>query len=171
MILSPKDKSETFAQLSDRNIKVTDNYENSREQYIDSIKKQVMATLLVCGIILLISLIEIYLMLRSSFLSRIKEVGVLRAIGLKKKDIYKMFVGEVIALTTLTTLPAMVIMAYILNGISKVPMIGEQYLMNPAVFLISFAIVAVFNLVAGLLPVFSTMRNTPAEILARNDVN
>ena len=124
-----------------------------------------------CGIILLISLIEIYLMLRSSFLSRIKEVGVLRAIGLKKKDIYKMFVGEVIALTTLTTLPAMVIMAYILNGISKVPMIGEQYLMNPAVFLISFAIVAVFNLVAGLLPVFSTMRNTPAEILARNDVN
>lgn len=171
MVLSPKDKSATFDQLSSQNIKITDNYENSREQYIDSIKKQVMATLLVCGIILIISLIEIYLMLRSSFLSRIKEVGVLRAIGLKKKDIYKMFVGEIIALTTLTTLPAMALMAYILNGISKVPMIGEQYLMNPAVFLISFAIVAVFNLAAGLLPVFNTMRNTPAEILARNDVN
>lgn len=171
MVLSPKDKSATFEQLSSQNIKITDNYESSREQYIDSIKKQVMATLLVCGIILIISLIEIYLMLRSSFLSRIKEVGVLRAIGLKKKDIYKMFIGEIIALTTLTTLPAMAIMAYILNGISKVPMIGDQYLMNPLVFLISFAIVAVFNLLAGLLPVFNTMRNTPAEILARNDVN
>ena len=82
MVLSPKDKAAVFDQLSSQNIKITDNYESSREQYIDSIKKQVMATLLVCGIILLISLIEIYLMLRSSFLSRIKEVGVLRALGL-----------------------------------------------------------------------------------------
>ena len=38
-----------------------------------------------------ISLIEIFLMLRSSFLSRIKEIGVLRAIGVKKSDMrYKM---------------------------------------------------------------------------------
>ena len=48
--------------------------------------------------------------------------------------IYKMFVGEIIAMTTLTTIPGMAVMAYILNGISKIPMIGEQYLMNPLVF-------------------------------------
>ncbi len=171
IVLSPSDKEKTFAQLSAQNVKVTDNYENDRQQYVDSIRKQAMATVLVSGIILLISLIEIYLMLRSSFLSRIKEVGVLRAIGLKKKDIYKMFLGEILALTTLTTLPAMAVMAYILHGISKLPLIGSQYLMNPLVFLISFAIVAGFNLLAGLLPVFSTMRKTPAEILSRNDVN
>ena len=171
MVLSPSDKAETFEKVSAQNVKVIDNYENDRQQYIDGIRKQVVATVLVSGIILLISLIEIYLMLRSSFLSRIKEVGVLRAIGLKKKDIYKMFLGEIIALTTLTTLPAMAVMAYILNGISKVPLIGSQYLMNPLVFLISFAIVAGFNLAAGLLPVFNTMRKTPAEILSRNDVN
>lgn len=171
LVLSPKDKAATYEKLSAQNIKVVDNYASSRESYIDSIKKQVMATLLVCGIILIISLIEIYLMLRSSFLSRIKEVGVLRAIGLKKKDIYKMFAGEIIALTTLTTLPGMAVMAYILNGISKVPMIGDQFLMNPGVFLVSFAMVAVFNMLAGLSPVFHTMRSTPAEILARNDVN
>ena len=170
-MLSPSDKEKTFEQISAQNVKVTDNYENDRQQYIDTIRKQVVATVLVSGIILLISLIEIYLMLRSSFLSRIKEVGVLRAIGLKKKDIYKMFLGEIIALTTLTTLPAMAVMAYILNGMSKLPLIGSQYLMNPIVFLISFAIVAGFNLIAGLLPVFNTMRKTPAEILSRNDVN
>lgn len=171
IVLSPSDKEKTFEQISAQNVKVTDNYENDRQQYIDTIRKQVVATVLVSGIILLISLIEIYLMLRSSFLSRIKEVGVLRAIGLKKKDIYKMFLGEIIALTTLTTLPAMAVMAYILNGMSKLPLIGSQYLMNPIVFLISFAIVAGFNLIAGLLPVFNTMRKTPAEILSRNDVN
>lgn len=169
--LSPKDKQATFDRLSAEEVKVTDNYARDREDYIDGMMKQIMATILVSCVLLLISLIEMYLMLRSSFLSRIKEVGVLRAIGLKKKDIYKMFTGEIIAMTTLTTIPGMLLMGYILNGITKVPYLGEQYMMNPFVFFISFAIVFAFNLLAGLLPVFNTMRKTPAEILARNDVN
>ncbi len=171
LILSPSDKGAVYEKLSAKNVKVTDCYEDSRQNYIDSIMKQIMATILVSGIILLISLIEMYLMLRSSFLSRVKEVGVLRAIGLKKRDIYKMFMGEIIALTTLTTLPGMAVMAYILNGISKIPVIGGQYLMNPAVFLVSLGMIFAFNMLAGLLPVAGTMRKTPAEILSRNDVN
>lgn len=171
LTLSPKDKEATYENLKAQNVKVTDNYAADKDSYIDSIRKQIIATILVSGIILLISLLEMYLMLRSSFLSRIKEVGVLRAIGLKKKDIYKMFVGEIIAMTTLTTLPGMAVMAYILNEIAKIPYIGDQYLMNPLVFLISFGLVFGFNLMAGLLPVFNTMRKAPAAILARNDVN
>ena len=171
LVLSPSDKAAVYETLLEKNVKVTDNYAASRQEYINSIQRQIAATILVAGIILLISLIEMYLMLRSSFLSRVKEVGVLRAIGLKKRDIYKMFMGEIIAMTTLTTLPAMAVMGYILNGISKIPMIGGQYLMNPAVFLISLALVFCFNLLAGLLPAANTMRKTPAEILARNDVN
>lgn len=171
LVLSPSDKGAAYDALSAKNVKVTDNYAASRQDYIDSIMKQIVATILVSGIILLISLIEMYLMLRSSFLSRVKEVGVLRAIGLKKRDIYKMFMGEIIALTTLTTLPGMAVMAYILNGISKIPIIGGQYLMNPAVFLFSLALIFVFNMLAGLLPAAGTMRKTPAEILSRNDVN
>lgn len=171
LVLSPVDKAASLSELNMQNVKVTDNYEVDRQNYIDSMKTQIIATILVSVIILIISLIEMYLMLRSSFLSRIKEVGVLRAIGLKKRDIYKMFMGEIVAMTTLTTLPGMAVMAYILNGVSKVPMIGDQYLMNPLVFLASFALVFGFNLLAGLLPVFSTMRKTPAAILARNDVN
>lgn len=171
LVLSPSDKAAAFDALSAKNVKVTDNYAKNRADYIDSITKQILATILVSGLILLISLIEMYLILRSSFLSRVKEVGVLRAIGLKKRDIYKMFAGEIIALTTLTTLPAMAVMGYILSGISKIPIIGGQYLMNPAVFLLSLGLVFVFNMIAGLLPAAATMRKTPAEILSRNDVN
>ena len=92
----------------------------------------------------------------------------LRAVGLKKGDIYKMFSGEVIAITLLTALPGMLGMAYVLNAVSK--MMGS-YKMNIWIFLGSFALVLLFNLLAGLLPVYGTMRKTPAEILARNDVN
>ncbi len=174
LMLSPKSeeaKAALVQKLEAKNVKVYDCYADAKADYIEQMMRQILATILVSGVILLISLIEIYLMLRSSFLSRIKEVGVLRAIGLKKKDIYKMFAGEIIALTTLTTLPGMAVMAYILNGISKAPLIGSQFLMNPLIFLISFGLVFGFNLLAGLLPVAGTMRKTPAEILARNDVN
>ena len=57
------------------------------------------------GIIILVALIELFLMLRSSFLSRIKEVGTMRAIGLKKRDIYKMFIGEIAVITAITAIP------------------------------------------------------------------
>ena len=35
---------------------------------------------------------------------------------------------------------------------------------------ISFGMLLVFNLLTGLIPVFTTMRKTPAQILARSDI-
>ena len=34
----------------------------------------------------------------------------------------------------------------------------------------TLAVILVFNLIAGLIPVFATMRKTPAQILARPDI-
>ena len=59
-------------------------------------------------------------MIRSSFLSRIKEIGVLRAIGVKKADIYRMFIGEIFAITTIAGMPGILLMTYILYNAAKV---------------------------------------------------
>ena len=142
-----------------------------RQAYIHERKDQLTSALVVAGIILLISLIEMYLMLRSSFLSRIKEVGTLRAIGLKKKDIYRMFAGEILVITLITAVPGILIMYYVLFNLVKITDYLEgMYMINPMIALISLAIVVVFNLLAGLIPVFVTMRKTPAQILARTDI-
>jgi ABC-type antimicrobial peptide transport system permease subunit len=118
-----------------------------------------------------ISLIEMFLMLRSSFLSRIKEVGTLRAIGLKKKDIYRMFTGEILVITFITAIPGIAIMLFVLSQVVKITYyIKGMYLLTPVVAAISFGIILVFNLLAGLIPVYSTMRKTPAQILARTDI-
>ena len=69
--------------------------------------------------ILAISFIEIFLIIRASFLSRVKEVGVYRAIGVKKNDIYKMFIGEILAITTMASLPGFALMAYISTGFRR----------------------------------------------------
>ena len=151
---------------------VTDLYAKNRDEYKLRTSKDIARTILVAAIIVVISLIEIYLMLRASFLSRIKEVGVLRAIGLKKGDVYRMFAGEVVAISLLTSLPGMAVMAYLLHQIThSVSYLAGTYRITTMVFAACFGLVFVFNLIAGLLPVFTTLRKPPAAILARNDVN
>ena len=109
-------------------------------------------------------------MVRSSFLSRIKEVGVLRAIGVKKIDIYRMFLGEILAITTCASMPGIILMTYILSAITKVPYIGRMYIVNGLTIGISILIIYAFNIIVGLMPLFRVLRQTPAKILARHDV-
>ena len=133
----------------------------------DSVKSNVVMGL----IMIAISLIEILLMTRSSFLSRIKEIGIYRAIGVKKTDIYKMFLGEILAITTVSSLVGIGIMSYILYHLCKISFLSSMFALNPVVVIGAIAIVYVFNSVVGLIPVFNTMRKTPAAILARHDVD
>ena len=110
-------------------------YAKNRDEYKLRTSKDIARTILVAAIIVVISLIEIYLMLRASFLSRIKEVGVLRAIGLKKGDVYRMFAGEVVAISLLTSLPGMAVMAYLLHQIThSVSYLAGTYRITPMVF-------------------------------------
>ena len=171
IVLSPADKETSLMELQEKHVKVIDNYEKERTEYVKQMRESMISSIIAAMVILIISIIEIYLILRASFLSRIREVGVLRAIGLKKKDVYKMFLGEILAVTTMTTLPSLVVTAYILENIEGIPFLGENILMNPEVFIISTIILLLSNLIFGLLPVFNTMRKTPSAILARNDIN
>ena len=164
-------KAEVTQQLSNGDVRILDNYKEDYSKYKDAIANKVKMALIVAGIMIAISFIEIFLMLRASFLSRIKEIGVLRAIGLKKKDVYRMFTGEVVVLTLITALPGMGFMAYILKTLTKVQIFADSYMINPGIFFLSFGILFLFNLIAGLLPVWNTLRKTPAQILARTDID
>ena len=108
--------------------------------------------------------------MRSSFLSRIKEVGILRAIGVKKIDIYKMFVGEAIAITSTASMLGVALMTYILNALSKVPYISKMFVIDVKVVGASIILIFTFNIVVGLLPLFKVLRKTPAQILSRHDL-
>ncbi|MBR4090940.1 MAG: ABC transporter ATP-binding protein/permease [Mogibacterium sp.] len=142
-----------------------------RAAYINAHRNQLMSAIIVAAVIVLISLVEMFLMLRSSFLSRIKEVGTLRAIGLKKGDIYKMFTGEILVITLITAVPGIALMYLALTQIVKTTYyLQGQYMITPAVAAVTFGLLLVFNLVTGLIPVFTTMRKTPAQILARSDI-
>ena len=155
---------------NDYNLNIVDTYEKDRKAYIKERKEEVISNIIFAVIVLSISLIEIFLMIRSSFLSRIKEVGILRAIGVKKADIYRMFIGEIFAITTITSLPGIILMSYILNTLISSIDISKTFIMNWNIVGLSIIIVYLFNLFVGLIPLYSVVEDTPAKIFARQDI-
>ncbi|MDO4485113.1 MAG: ABC transporter ATP-binding protein/permease [Bacillota bacterium] len=169
--ICPVNKAESLQAFKDAQINVKDTYEESRKKYRDNIWESILSSLILAGVMLVISFFEIFLIIRASFLSRVKEVGVYRAIGVKKGDIYKMFIGEILAITTMASMPGFAFMAYILNKVSQMQWFEDSFLINPSILILCVIVIYGFNIVFGLLPVFRTIRKTPAAILSRTDVN
>ena len=82
-----------------------------------------------------------------------------------------MFLGEILVITTITSIPGVALMANILKEISKISFIGKQYVINTKVILISFIIIYVLNIIIGLLPIRNLIRKEPADILSRTDID
>lgn len=171
IVIKSNDKNETISLFRDNNLNIKNSYEETKEQYKEDIKDKVKSALIASSVILAISLVEIFLMIRSSFLSRVKEVGIYRAIGVKKIDIYKMFFGEIFAITTIASIPGIIFMAYILDVLSGIKYLSNLFVINIFVIVITIIFVYLFNLIIGLFPVFNTIRRTPAEILSRHDLD
>ena len=171
VIIMPKDKDKVISVFSENKKNIALLYDKLLEVYKDGKREGVRSSLIASGIILGISLVEVFLMIRSSFLSRVKEVGIYRAIGVKKIDIYKMFFGEIFAITTIASVPGILFMAYVLNVLSSVKYLKSMYVINVFGVVITIIFIYLFNLVIGLLPVFNTIRKTPASILARHDLD
>lgn len=145
-------------------------FEQEKIRYISQKELQASAIQATALMFTIASIVQIYLIMRSSFLSRIKEVAIKRAIGLKKIDIYKMFIGESIAITTITSIPGVILMSYIIDNLSKTTIFEQFLVINPLMFLTSIFIVTTANIIFGLLPVVATLSKTPSYILSRHDL-
>lgn len=167
----PNNSSKMVEQFHNNNLNVYSSYDKSKKDYQKQRKDTIKAGLTVSIAIMIISFIEIYLMIRASFLSRIKEIGIYRAIGVKKSDIYKMFFGEIFAISTVACVPGALFMSYVLGVLSDINYIAENYLVNPFTVIVSILLIYLFNLIVGLLPVANVVRQTPAQILSRKDLD
>jgi len=76
-MIYPKNKIEVIDKFKNEyNQNIVNRYETDKSTYINNQKDKVTGGIVFAGIMLVISIIEIYLIMRSSFLSRIKEIGV-----------------------------------------------------------------------------------------------
>jgi ABC-type lipoprotein export system ATPase subunit/ABC-type antimicrobial peptide transport system permease subunit len=142
---------------------LADFQQNIREQNANRISQIIV---IIVGII-----VYIFFMMRSSMLNRIREIGVYRSIGATKRDIYKIFFSEIITFTTMGSLTSYLFMTYLVNEIQN--QIGEYtraFYFPFYLFLAGIVGIYVVNSIFGMLPVFTLLRKTPAEIIAKYDI-
>ena len=104
-------------------------------------------------------MVGFYFVIRSSLISRIYEVSVFRALGVKKNDIFVSFLVEIFVLTTITTFVGYSLASL---GLSKIAsgFIGEfnLFFSQPTYIYTRITIAYVINILAGILPVYLLLR-------------
>ncbi len=117
------------------------------------------------------SALSFYFIIRSSMLKRIYEIGVYRALGVRRLDLIKMFWVEILILTTVSSLLGYGAMYYVLTYIDRQT---RQFIdvlnLSLFTFLSGLALIYLINSVFGLLPLLKLLRKTPAEIHSSYDL-
>lgn len=146
-------------------VTVSDNDSSVVLDYIDLGTTVLMA---VAGISTVVSAIMIIIVLYISVIERTDEIGILRSIGARKKDILKMFMTEATILGTLGGVFGLGF-AYIIAGITNlVSYIASGYLFisfNPIYYIIGLLISVIVSLLAGIAPAKKASDLDPIEAL------
>jgi len=160
-------KGASINRLEELNIPALDLYDSLKENHhINNfrIEENIFSIIL-----LIVSFIFLYFIMRSSLISRVYDVGVYRALGVKKSNVYRLFTSEIILMTLLTSVIGVLLISYLIirvNNFSPVQLIHFPWYVSVLTILFIFAC----NLVVGLIPIFNLLRLTPSQILSKYDI-
>ena len=120
-----------------------------------------------------ISSLFIYLVMRSKMFAEIYNIGVYRSLGATKPKIVGKTLVELIVLVTFTSLVGYlcILLFYNFTADSINNLLGERiFKINNLYFILGMLGVYVLNLVIGILPVNILLRKTPSEICSKYDI-
>ncbi len=141
------------------------------DDMMSEFKSGVAAKFIVLTVFLAVMSLCMYFIMRSSLMSRIKEVGIYRAIGVSKRNLTFRFLIEAFALTTLTVFIGYLISSAALFMLSTSISLLETVLYYPLwLALALLAMIYAVCLVCGILPILGLLRKTPSEILSKYDI-
>lgn len=171
LLLTSPDPDTTIEEIQDLGYEADDVYQVQRAAHIANQQARVAGKLRTILIAIIGSLIYLVIMMRSSLLGRVKEIGVYRSIGAAKRDVYKIFFAEILAFTTVASLIGYLAMSFMIIQIQRLnPLATQEFYFPFPVFLGGIVGIYLMNLIFGMLPVFSLLRKTPAEINAKYEL-
>ena len=124
----------------------------------------------IAGVSLVVSAIMILVVLNISVVERTKEIGVLKALGARRKDVRRIFVSEAFLIGLGSGLLGVVIteiLGFAINSVTK-PSYDVNVVSLEPQFLISGIIISiVISMLAGLLPANRASKLDPVESLRK----
>jgi len=145
-------------------------YEKLIEPYKIEAQKNVSSRLLIMFMIILITIIIVFFSMKSYSIKNIYDTGVYRAIGIKKQSIVFVYALEILIISLKTTLVGGVLTYLVTNIIQGIPIIDIPIGIEFDLFIISTVCLILLNVFIGVLPVISTLRKTPSQILSKYDI-
>ena len=148
----------------------TSEYENKLAPYYEEARKVVSSRTLITITILLISVFIILFSMKSFAVSNIYEIGVYRALGIKKSSVILIYAIEMILISLKTTLIGGTLTFIITNIISNIPIAEIDFAISFSTFaIITFGLILI-NILVGIIPISRYMRLTPSQILTKYDL-
>ena len=162
------DETETYLRSVYGDLLITPN-QQLRELVSDR-RGSLIGSIIAVSVVLGLMCLCVFFIMRSSFMSRVKEVGILRAIGVTKKNLVFRFFIETLLLTLLTVglgyLAAWLLIAYMQGGV----ILSNMFFFPVWIALPELAVILAACVVFGILPALLLLRKTPSEILSKYDI-
>ena len=172
ILVSTKLKAKELKKLFDRSeISTVDTKYNIDYKTAASDKLTLARMLLIFAAVTIIApLIFLFFLMRSNLISRVKEVGVYRALGLSKGSILKMHASEALAISATGTLFGWILGVVIIIKVRTVILADMIFSANPLVLAGCLILSVLINLVVGCIPIMTMLRKTPQQILSKYDI-
>ena len=162
---------EHFRNSEDLEIPVLITPEDIFNEAYFSEKLTIIAGCAAMGVILAVMSVCMYFIMRSALMNRIREVGILRAIGVTKKNLAFRFAVETAVLVLLTVFIGYLLssvfigVCYSASGLMSEIFYYPVWLAGAVLFVLVF-----LSMLCGLMPILSLLKKTPSAILAKYDI-
>ncbi|MBE6648537.1 MAG: ABC transporter ATP-binding protein/permease [Ruminococcaceae bacterium] len=134
-------------------------------------KETIIGNIISMGVILLLCSLCMYFIMRSSLMSRVKEVGIYRAIGVSKKNLVYKFMVEAVVLFALTVFVGYILSSGFIWACLSISKMLESVFFYPAWYALCVLLVLLALCVfCGVIPIMLLLKKTPSQILAKYDV-
>lgn len=140
------------------------------EKRLDNDLRPFIRTAIVMGVITAVMCVSLFFIMRSSMLTRIREIGINRAIGVSKKNICFRFLVESFVLTVITIVLGFAVATFFVSLLTKGTLLANALFLPPVIAILLLVILLAASLLAGVLPVIFLLGKTPSEILAKYDI-
>jgi putative ABC transport system permease protein len=145
------------------------NYGSSVSAAVNTSRK-LLPILFVSLFIVLLSGIGVFFMMRSSMLSRMHDMGVMRALGMPAGKIRRAFMVEVFVLTSASTLVGYIIGILLVLRTENVTILTYMVYMNTISALLGALFLYLSNGLFGMMSIGRLMRTSTADLFRRYDM-
>ena len=141
------------------------------ERLYASEKLAVVSGIVTMGVILGVMSVCMYFIMRSALMNRIREIGILRAIGVSRKNLVFLFAVETAVLVSLT-----VFVGYLLSSgfiglcLSASGLVSEIFYYPVWLALAVLLVLVLIAAFCGLVPILLLTKKTPSAILSKYDI-